>query len=224
MPVAEDADLGLELAEARHLGSRHGAGGGDVGALDGRRRIDARDGIALDQRIGLHPREVELHHRAGFLRGVDMRAGLGGDVGCVVRVVAVAVADEDRFGLEVDHVLDHEVGAPRRDLEPRGEAVEQHDPSLDRGRVGRVGQPGEDHLVAHDPAAARVDVLDAEELLPRRDQLGTGAPAAVIVIVVVRVGRCDRDASQDCAKSQSHGAPPPSSIAIAGTAAISGWF
>ena len=53
-----------------------------------------------------YPRCVELHVIAGLGRRVDGRPGQFRDVGRVVGVVEVPVAEENRFRLQIDEILD----------------------------------------------------------------------------------------------------------------------
>src|SRR5262249_15931254 len=73
------------------------------------------------------------------------------------------------------------------------EGVQQHHPASDRGGEAGVGDPGEDHLVIADLPAVRVDVGEAEDLLPRGDRRRIGfvvAPAAVVALFPARPGDC----------------------------------
>ena len=193
MLEGEDADLRVELGDPsdrrrapRRIGqrarvlSRRGVSRHGPDAVD---RSAVRDdlGPAVVQ-IGIveHPRHVQLHYIAGFRRRVDRRAGPFRDVSGVVRVVAVAVAEENRFRTHVHEILGQDRGAAL--VQGRGGqlrtidvAVEQDDASQNRCDVRGIRRPGEDDFVlVHSPLV--IDVLDPEKFLPRLDQRGTRFP------------------------------------------------
>src|SRR4051794_21173617 len=94
-------------------------------------------------------------------------------------MVTVAMAEEDRFRMQVDQILDIDRTAPqvcnirrRRQLEALNVGVEQDDSALYRDGQRRVCDPGEENLVLLDGAAVGVDIFNAEEFLPCTDQRG----------------------------------------------------
>ena len=150
-----DAEVRPQEADFAHLVARNRRRRGERGAL--------HLGAGPEDPLG-----VTLHGIAVLGGAEDPRPRLHRDVGGVVGVVTVAVADEDRLGVEVDQLLQGGGHVARRVREPEDVGVHEEHPSLGGHRVGLHAEPRDDDLVPVDPAVFLIDVLEAEEVGARR--------------------------------------------------------
>ena len=199
--VPERGDRGdrLEPGELDDLRAGVRSERGDVAAVE---RRPCRKRCRGDQR-----RQVEgLEVRARLGRGEDGNAQLAADPGRVVRVVAVAVPDEDHLRREADEILDDERRPAGNRLGAMHERVEQDDVALHRGGERRVGEPREDHLAGVDLRGALVDVLGAEhEIAGAHHVFGGGSlcNGATPAAMLLRATQVDR--KRDIGLSPSRG-------------------
>jgi hypothetical protein len=116
---------------------------------------------------------VDGHVVARFRGCEDRSPALLRDIGCIVGVVEVSVAEEEVFRIQINEILNHEWSAARLHLQASHIGVEQHDVAFHRRCERGVGQPGENHAIFAYGAASRIHVLNTEDLLPGGDD-GSG--------------------------------------------------
>ncbi len=156
-----DADIRAHLVDRRPFGTGRRAGCRERRARHVRACAEDARGVAL-------------HRRAMLGRAVDARAGLHGDVRGVVGMVTMAVAEEDRLGLQVDQLLQRRRNIAfgvRHAVDVR---IEQEHASSRRDGVRLHAEPGDDHLLLVDGPGLRVDVLNAEKVRARGHERGIG--------------------------------------------------
>ena len=131
-------------------------------AVDGRNRN--LSGIEQIGRIG-------FHGDARLRRRINRNPEVASHERSIVGMIEVPMTEEDRLGTQADQVLHHEGSASGHGFAAMHIRIEQDDATLDRCRVRRIGDPGEDDFLVVDFASGRIDVFDSEKELSRSHQI-----------------------------------------------------
>ena len=150
--------------------------GGDADVVQQRELLHLAAGrrIRRDDRHAMHRgrgsqgiRGIALHLGAVLGRADDRGAGDRGDVPGGIRMVEMAMANEDEFGLERDQLGKRCRDAIRIVLARIDVGIEQHDAAAKCRREARDAEPREDDLVGIHEPGDRIHVLGPEEMLAR---------------------------------------------------------
>ena len=125
-------------------------------------------------RIVEHALHVQLHHVAGLRTGVDRNIQLLRNIGSIVGVIAVSMAEKDGLRGKSNQLL-YADGRPaqvrratrRQQLGAIDVSVEEHDAPPDGHREACIRYPREDDAVGPHLATNRINVFRAEEALAR---------------------------------------------------------
>ena len=115
MPERPDVEFRLKIVNRHDLRAWQRGARGERPACD---RFHRR--IVIVEVV----QRVDRHVVASFRAGEDDGPGLLGDIGRVVRVIEMSMADKDVVRLQIDEILNDERRTPRLDLQTSHKGIE----------------------------------------------------------------------------------------------------